>query len=168
MLTRDTLNAPNLMILAALGSVTLLLGAFGFQALGYAPCGLCVLQRWPHVFAALCGAGVLLIRHTSRTTLLRALGGLGMICALMAASIATYHLGVETGWWRGPNACSGTVHGLATMSAQELVARLNAAPIVRCDEVAWRFLGVSMAGWNAALSLGLAGIWGAGLARRAR
>lgn len=168
MLTRNTLNAPHLMILAGLGSVLLLIGAFGFQAAGYAPCGLCVLQRWPHVFASLCGAGVLLLRHSRRIPAIRFLGALGLICALTAAGIAAYHVGVEMRWWSGPNACSGTVRGLATMSAQELMARLNAAPIVRCDEVAWRFLGVSMAGWNAALSLGLAGIWGAGLARGTR
>ena len=27
-------------------------------------------------------------------------------------------------------------------------------PLVRCDQVQWAFLGISMAGWNAILSLG--------------
>jgi disulfide bond formation protein DsbB len=33
-----------------------------------------------------------------------------------------------------------------------LRSRLMAAPIVRCDEVPFRILGLSMAGWNALLS----------------
>lgn len=155
--TPKNLDARSIMILASLGSFALLIGAFGFQAAGYAPCGLCILQRWPHVFAVLIGAGVLITRQT------RLLGVLGAGCALTATAFALYHVGVEMSWWEGPSQCSGTIRELATMSAQDLLAQIEAAPVVRCDEVAWRFLSLSMAGWNAVFSLGLTIVWIIGL-----
>jgi disulfide bond formation protein DsbB len=33
------------------------------------------------------------------------------------------------------------------------------APLVRCDEVVWDLLGLSMASWNAIISLALAALW---------
>nr|WP_111301808.1 disulfide bond formation protein B [Paracoccus saliphilus] len=138
---------------AAAGSALLLIAALGFQAAGYAPCELCILQRWPHV-AAVVIAG--LIWLTGRT---RALAVLGLIAAATATGLAVYHVGVELAWWAGPSHCSGGVGDLARLTTQDLMTRLQAAPVVRCDEIAWSFLGISMAGWNALLSAGLAGLW---------
>lgn len=142
-----------LALLAGAGSVALLAIALGFQAVGYAPCELCILQRWPHV-----AAGVLagLVWLTGRVRLLSILG---FAAAATATGFAVYHAGVELSWWDGPQHCSGGVGDLARLSAQDLMTRLQAAPVVRCDEIAWSFLGLSMAGWNALLSAGLAGIW---------
>ncbi|MGP9803830.1 disulfide bond formation protein B [Paracoccus sp. NSM] len=147
------MNGTQLSLLAGAGSGFLLIAALGFQAAGYAPCELCILQRWPHV-AAVAVAG--LVWLTGRV---RALAVLGMIAAGAAMGLALYHVGVEIGWWQGPAHCSGGVGDLAQLSTAELMTRLQAAPVVRCDEVAWRFMGISMAGWNAILSAGLAGLW---------
>lgn len=147
------MNGTQLSLLAGAGSAFLIIAALGFQAAGYVPCELCVLQRWPHV-AAMAVAG--LVWLTGRT---RALALLGMVAAGVAMGLALYHVGVEMTWWEGPSHCSGTVGDFARMSAQELMTRLQSAPVVRCDEIAWSFLGVSMAGWNAAFSAGLAGVW---------
>lgn len=154
------MTAQRLALLAAAGSAALLIAALGFQAAGYAPCELCILQRWPHVAAVVIGA---IIWLTGRT---RALSVLGMAAAGVATALAIYHTGVEIGWWPGPAHCSGGVGDLATMSLKDLTAKLQAAPVVRCDEVSWRFLGLSMASWNAICSAGLAGLWGLA-ARRA-
>lgn len=148
------MDGRHLSLLAGTGSAILLIAALGFQAAGYAPCELCILQRWPHV-AAILIAG--LIWLTGRV---QALAVLGMVATGAAMGLAVYHTGVELSLWAGPTHCSGTVGNLATMSAQELMTRLQSAPVVRCDEVAWRFLGLSMAAWNAVLSAGLAGVWG--------
>lgn len=154
------MDGRTLALLAGAGSAGLLIAALGFQAVGYAPCELCILQRWPHV-AAVAIAG--LIWLTGRV---RLLAMLGMIAAGTAMGLALYHTGVEMKLWAGPSQCSGTIGSLATMSPAELMERLQSAPVVRCDEVAWRFLGLSMAGWNAVLSAGLAMVWGVA-ARRA-
>ena len=51
----NTISPRHLGALAGAGSAFLLLAALAFQAAGYAPCELCILQRWPHVAAALLG-----------------------------------------------------------------------------------------------------------------
>lgn len=148
------MDERQLSLLAGAGSAALLIAALGFQAVGYAPCELCILQRWPHVAAI---AVALLVWWTGRV---RALAVLGMIAAGIAMGLAIHHTGVEWKLWAGPSHCSGTIGNLATMSPQDLMTRLQNAPVVRCDEVAWRFLGLSMAAWNAIFSAGLAIMWG--------
>lgn len=146
-----------LIILAALGSAALLAGAFAFQAFGYAPCHLCLLQRWPHAAAVLLGGLALALDW-------RLLPWLGAAAALTTAALGLYHTGVERQWWQGPTTCtSGSIEGV---DPTDLLNQILAAPIVRCDEVAWQMLGLSMASWNMLASLVLVGIWIAA-ARRA-
>ena len=155
--------SPRLIALtAAAGSAALLIAALGFQALGYAPCELCILQRWTHLAAVITG---LLIWRLGFS---RWLALLGMIAALTATGLAIYHAGVEMKLWLGPQHCSGGVSGLAGMSTQDLMTALEAAPVVRCDEIAWSLFGISMAGWNAIISAGLSGLWLAALRGRKR
>ena len=145
-----TLNARSLTLLATLGSLALLSGAFIFQAFGFAPCELCLLQRWPHVAAILIGTTALL-------TGWRTLAWAGALAALTTAAVGLYHTGVERGFWIGPTACSSSpVEGL---SAEELMNQILTAPLVRCNEVAWSLFSLSMASWNAVLSLALVLIW---------
>lgn len=139
--------------LAGLGSALLLLGALGFQAVGYAPCEMCIWQRWPHLAAAIVAALIVAAGWS------RWLAALGLIAALAATGLAAWHAGIEWGWWQGLTACTGGVGDLTSLSTADLMARLNAAPVVRCDEPAWVFLGISMAGWNAIFSALLSGVW---------
>ena len=145
------LNARTLVLIAAAGSAALLLGAWGFQFIGgLAPCKMCIWQRWPH--GAAVGAGVLALLTPGMLMPL-----LGALAAAITGGIGIYHTGVERGWWDGPDSCtSGDITGL---SAQELMDQIMAAPLVRCDEVPWELLGLSMASWNAVVSFGLAAIW---------
>ncbi len=153
------MTARNMMLLAAFGSFALLAGAFGFQALGYAPCKLCLWQRWPHAAAIGIGALVLFLGP------LLLLGIAGALSALTTAGIGAYHTGVEKGWWEGPTSCSGGGNTLDGLSGQDLLSLDVPTNVVMCDKVAWAFLGVSMASWNALISLTLAGLWVAALRR---
>jgi len=147
------LTARHWMILAAAGSAALMIGALAFQHIGgMAPCKLCIWQRWPHVVAIALGALAMLAVVPQRL-----LAGLGVVAALTTAGIGVYHSGVERGWWEGPASCSGS--GVAGQSAEDLFAQIMAAPLVRCDEVPWEMLGLSMASWNAVASFCLAGLW---------
>ncbi len=130
----------------------MLAGAFAFQVLGgLAPCHLCLLQRWPHAAAVLIGVLALLLPG-------RLLPGLGMLAALSTSGLGAYHAGVEQKLWPGPNACTGG--DISGLSAQDLTSQLLAnTNVVQCDQIAWALAGVSMAGWNAILSAGLAVIW---------
>lgn len=145
-------SRTTLTLIATLGSVALLGGAFAFQYIGgLAPCQLCLWQRWPHAAAILIGVVVL-------TTGMRGLLWLGALAALATAGIGAFHVGVEQGWWEGLATCTaGSISGLST--ADLLNPAADVAAPVRCDAIAWQLLGVSMAGWNVILSLGLAVIW---------
>ncbi|GGX46596.1 dihydroneopterin aldolase [Tateyamaria omphalii] len=145
------MKRQNLIMLATGGSVALLLGAFAFQHLGgLPPCKLCIWQRYPHVAAIALGALALFIP-------LPVLLSLGAIAALSTAGVGAYHVGVEQGWWEGPTSCSaGAVDNL---DPDALFDQIMAAPLIRCDEIAWQFAGLSMAGWNMVLSAVIAGIW---------
>ncbi|WP_299041441.1 disulfide bond formation protein B [uncultured Tateyamaria sp.] len=142
-------------ILAAGGSAALLLGAFAFQHLGgLAPCKMCIWQRYPHVAAIVLGAVALFVP-------LQILIALGALAALATAGIGAYHVGVEQGWWDGPTSCSaGAINNL---DPDALFDQIMAAPLIRCDEIAWQFAGLSMAGWNMVISLILAALWIAAL-----
>lgn len=146
--------------LAGLGSAALLLAALSFQYAGYAPCELCILQRWPHLAAAVIGLAVWALGWS------RALAVLGLIAALTATAFAIFHAGVELKYWAGPSHCSGGISDLTRLSTTDLMAQLQAAPVVRCDEAAWSLFGLSMAGWNAVCSAVLSLVWGASAFRR--
>lgn len=141
-----------LILLAAAGSAALLAGAFAFQYIGLlAPCELCLWQRWPHAAAVLIGLLGLAVPG-------RLVPVLGALAALTTAAIAGFHVGVEYGWWEGLATCSGS--SITGVDVNDLLnPDLAMAAPIRCDAVAWSLWGISMAGWNLLLSLGLAGVW---------
>jgi disulfide bond formation protein DsbB len=159
--TREPVLAAALAV--ALGGAATILGAWFFQyGLGLAPCPLCLEQRWPY-YAAIPLAG--LIAAAARTGANRKLlaGGLGLVALVMlyGAYLGAFHAGVEWGWWPGPQDCAGA--GFSGGSAGNLLQQMKTARVVRCDEAAWRFLGLSLAGYNALISLALAGVAATGV-----
>jgi disulfide bond formation protein DsbB len=129
-------------LLALLVPAGLLGGALFSQYVGgLYPCEMCYWQRWPH------GAAILLAVAAffapTRKRLLVLLAGLAIA---ISGAIGLFHAGVELGWWEGITHCTAT----GATSLQDI---LN-VPLIRCDQVQWDFLGISMAGWNAILSLG--------------
>lgn len=152
-------------LLAAGGSLAILLGAFAFQYIGgLAPCQLCLWQRWPHAAAIAIGLLALLV---TRGALGRLLPLLGALAALTSAAIGAFHVGVEQKWWEGLASCTaGSISGIST--ADLLNPDVNVGAVVRCDEIAWQMFGISMAGWNVILSALLALIWVAAYRRSVR
>ena len=145
------MTRKNLVVLAMIGSALLLLGAFAFQHIGgLAPCKMCIWQRWPHGAAIVIGLTALALPVA---LLLLA----GALAAALTGAIGVYHMGVERGWWKGPDTC--TSGDISNLSSDDLLNQIMSAPLVRCDDVAWQMLGLSMAGWNAVISFGLAVIW---------
>lgn len=145
--------APALFLVVSAG---LLLAAYLFQHIGgLQPCPLCVAQRYPH-FAVL-GLGLAALLFGGRLRwLLPALLAAIMVAYLVGAGYAAFHVGVEAGHFQ--SACAGA--GGAASSIDELRARIEAAPLARCDDVAWTLLGVSMAGWNGIACVALGAVAG--------
>ncbi len=141
----------NILVLAAAGgSLVLLAGAYVFEALGYPPCPLCWWQRYPHFAAVLIGLLALAMRGPLFPIL-------GSIAASTTAIIGVYHTGVERKLWEGPSSCSGG-GDLGGLSGADLLST-DAPRVVMCDQVSWELLGLSMASWNALLSVGLMLLW---------
>jgi disulfide bond formation protein DsbB len=91
----------------------------------------------------------------------------GAAAAFVTAGIGMFHTGVERGWWEGPTACTGSGLDMSNLLASDLLPSASSAPstLVMCDEVAWEFLSLSMASWNALWSFVLAGLWILALAK---
>ena len=147
--TRDRLSGAALARLLALAiPVALLGGALLSQYVGgLHPCEMCYWQRWPHAVAILVAGLAFLFRADSRTA--RLLVALAAIAIAVSGAIGVFHAGVELKYWEGLTRCSTT----GAMSLDELMK----VPLVRCDQIQFSFLGISMAGWNAIVSLGGAG-----------
>lgn len=127
----------------------LLAGALGSQHIGgLFPCEMCYWQRWPHYAAiALALLSYALRRQPDRG---RSLVWLAALAILTSGAIGVYHAGVEAGIFEGLTQCAA---GGSGGSAEDIFADIMATPIVRCDQVQFSFLGISMAGWNALLSI---------------
>lgn len=136
--------------IALLVPAGLLAGALGSQHLGgLHPCEMCYWQRYPH-WAALALSGASFLLPGSRRPLVL----LAALAIAISGAIGVFHAGVELGWWEGLTTCATTAAG---GSPDELLRSILNTPLVRCDQVQFAFLGISMAGWNALLSLSAAG-----------
>jgi disulfide bond formation protein DsbB len=156
-------------VIAVVGAAAIL-GAWFFQyGMGLKPCPLCLEQRYAYYFAVPLAAMVALGDQVGakRKVLIAALAAIAL-AMLWNAGLGVYHSGIEWKLWAGPQECSGALDDLG--SAGGLMDKLKSISVVRCDDAAWRFLGLSLAGYNALISLALAATaaWGAATEWRAR
>jgi disulfide bond formation protein DsbB len=119
---------------------------------GLDPCELCLLERWPWWAAIAISAAVWLAGARWPLTMPALLLA---VVFLISAGLGFYHAGVELHWFPGPSAC--TASGAAATSIDALRAQLVGKQAVMCDQVQWSLFGISLAGWNALVSLALAG-----------
>jgi disulfide bond formation protein DsbB len=137
-------------LIALLLPVALLGGALGSQYFGgLHPCEMCIWQRWPHAAAIVLAA--LAFTGPAASTRSRSLVLLAALAISISGGIGVYHAGVEAGVFEGFTKCTAQA---TAGSTADILRQLTQAPLVRCDEVQFSFLGISMAGWNAILSLG--------------
>jgi disulfide bond formation protein DsbB len=150
-----------------LSSATLL-GAWYFEhVLKLPPCPLCLEERLPYHVAVPLSLLLAIAAVVRAPQKLIAVGFLVIIVAVLCgAGLSAYHAGVEWHWWPGPTDCSGPVTDFTAKGP--LLEQLQSVHVVRCDEAAWRFLGLSLAGYNVLISLALAAIAAFGLVARKR
>ena len=165
--TTDPAVLPALAI-TAIAAATLA-GAWFFElVLDIRPCPLCLEQRYAYYLAVPLGLALAFAasRRAPQPVLLAGFAVL-LLAALANAWLGGYHAGVEWQFWQGPTDCSGPVVNLG--SAGNLLERLDTEKVIRCDEVQWRFLGLSLAGYNVLISLAMAAtaVWGIVSAKRA-
>ena len=145
---------------AALGVLILafatIAGAWIFEWAGYAPCELCLMQRWAYYAGVpLAALAAIIAARGSRGM---AGAGLALLGLLFIGSMVfgVYHAGVEWGFWPGPTGCTGALTRADSMA--DFLKQLETTKVVRCDAVAIRILGLSLAGWNAVISAAMAAL----------
>jgi disulfide bond formation protein DsbB len=111
---------------------------------GLYPCEMCYWQRWPHAAAILLAIAAMLSPINAPRT--RPLVLLAALAVAVSGAIGVFHAGVELGYWQGITVCTAT----GATSLEDILK----VPLIRCDQVQWSLLGISMAGWNAIISLG--------------
>jgi disulfide bond formation protein DsbB len=156
----SSLTARPILLVVLAGSLAVTVGALLFQYVGgLQPCELCLAERWPYYGAVAIAAGAL------ATGGRRGFLGLAVLALifLVSAGLAGYHVGVEQHWIEGPTACTAGASGAKT--PEELMRFLSGQQAVRCDEVQWTFLALSLAGWNLVASLGLLAVSALGALR---
>ena len=138
--------------LALFVPAALLAAAFGSEHIGgLYPCEMCWWQRWAH-FAALAFA---LLSFAPMADKGRSMVWLAALAMLVSGGIGAYHAGVEAKIFEGFTQCTAAGGG---GTPEEMLDRILSGPLVRCDEIQWSFLGISMAGWNAIVSIGFASL----------
>ena len=141
-------------IIAAMAAATIA-GAWFFQyVIGLVPCPLCLDQRIPYYVAIPLALVLGFFAHDpSRSKFARLL--LLVIAAILAygAALGVYHAGIEWGWWPGPVTCSSA---RLPGGSGNLLSQMQGSRVVPCDEVQWRFLGLSLAGYNVLIAGALA------------
>jgi disulfide bond formation protein DsbB len=142
---------------AACASAAMLAAAHAFETFGgLAPCHLCLYQRDVYWAALSVGSLGFALGYMRAVWAAQAATALLVLLFLLGVGVAAYHAGVEWKWWPGPASCTGG----GAVNAGDLAAFMNGAKAraPRCDEAPWRIAGLSMAGYNALISLGLAGL----------
>mgnify|MGYP001197627407 FL=1 len=161
----DCLDTTRLALVEAVLGAILLASVYTSQYLGgLQPCVLCLYQRWPWWVAT--GLAILALVFRRHSRFQTVVVGLASLSILFGSGIAVFHLGVEQHWWRGLASC-GSVGSDIPMTAKALKAQIMSAPVARCDEIDWSFLGLSMSGYNALIS-GFVGMVGLRLTWRNR
>ena len=163
---RMVMTASAVVFLTATATIT---AALAFEYFGgYPPCSLCLQERYAYYFAVPASAIAFLLAQGHGARFARVLLLLIAVAFLANAVAGIYHSGIEWKWWAGPQSCAGTLDDLG--AAGGLRSRIETINMVRCDEAPWRFLGLSLAGYSALISLLLAGIavWGAAMEWRSR
>ncbi len=149
------LSAVQFTWIVLLVSVATIAGAWAFELIGgLAPCPLCLQQRWAYYTAIpLLLLALIWLHGGGRARLARLALGLSALAMLAGAAVAVYHTGIEWQWWAGPGGCTGD---LLAGNSGSVLPDLKAARVIRCDEAPWRLFGISLAGYNALISLNIA------------
>jgi disulfide bond formation protein DsbB len=155
-MTAFPFNRVSWPLLALLASAGMLAAAHAFERFAHlAPCPLCYSQR--HVYwaaGALALVGVILRGRGLSSRILFAISILLGLVFLTGFGVASYHSLVEYGVLPAPPTCAVGTTPAASGNLWDALGQPLAVP--SCAEAKWHFAGLSMAGWNALVSLGLA------------
>ena len=139
-------------LVACIGAATIAGALVSEHVYGLVPCKLCLTERQPYYVGVPLALVALLL--PARGPWRRIALGLLALVFLVSAGLGAYHAGAEWGFWPGPADCGGGAANAPDVGG--FLRQLESVKVVSCTEAAWRFGGISLAGWNAVVSAGLA------------
>ena len=141
----------NHITLGAISFTMILFALISEHVFGLVPCSLCLTQRYPHIFVSFASVWLIFFRRHNFF-----MYPLNTIVMAFSITLAFYHVGVEQGIFQGPQSCSSSNLSLISdKSAEALLQDILNTSVVRCNDVTWYFMSLSMATWNLILSTGL-------------
>jgi disulfide bond formation protein DsbB len=150
-----TKNPDKIVAMASLlilgGVVPLAVAVVSQYGFGLHPCHYCLLQRYPYILVIAAGVASLLLPRGGLAW--RFCVALGICGWLATGGLGLIHTGIEAGWLIEKGGCTASAPADASLDA--LRASIVSAPLVACNDVAARFLGLSMATWNSITAAGL-------------
>jgi disulfide bond formation protein DsbB len=131
-------------------------GAWIIEAMGFAPCELCMKQRIPYYAGIpLAAFAAIALQRGGEGAARIALALLGLLFAAGTA-LAFYHSGVELKLFPGPSECSGAMRKAGSFG--DFRSSLDKMKVVSCDRPALRIFALTLSNWNILISAGLAGL----------
>ena len=150
-------------LLAFLIGLAAILGALGSQVFaGLVPCELCLEQRLAYYWGLPLLAAILLLWNRLPLPVWYIAMALATAIFAWGTNMGAFHAGVEWGFWPGPTACTGIGESM------DFDALSNLTPVIGCDVVQFRFLGISLAGYNALISVAIVVLLGISIAAQMR
>ena len=140
--------------MSLVAAIAVILAALAFQYVGgFEPCALCLTERYAYYAGIPLLFGTLIALSSGHTQW--AIFGFALVSLMFLTNtvLGGYHTGAEWGFWPGPTACTGAIKPAASIDG--FLKNLKTTHVVRCDAVAIRILGLSLAVWNAVVSAGL-------------
>lgn len=139
--------------IALMLALAAIVAALGFEYIGgYAPCPLCLMQRYAYYAGIPLLFIALVLVAVDRAGWAAAVFVIAALAFLANAGLGIYHAGAEWKFWPGPDTCASVAQTLGGGSGG-LLKQLETTRVIRCDEAPWTFLGLSFAGWNVVTSL---------------
>ena len=144
-------NKTILKIILFISTIALASAYFIEYILGYKPCNLCLIERWPYLIALIFIITNLIINKLEKIILI----ALAIIFAA-ATILSFYHVGIEQGFFEESSVCTSN-NEINSSNKEDIIKELQ-KEVVSCKNVEFTFFGLSLATINAVISFVLSAI----------
>ena len=114
--------------------------------LGHEPCNLCKIERIPYIGALILGSLLIFIKKWEKIIIL-----IIFLLFVLGAIVSVYHVGIEQGIFNESLLCELGINNKID-NTEDLLKTLENTP-VSCKDVTFTIFGVSLATFNAVLSI---------------
>ena len=144
-------NKTTLNIILFISIIALVSAYFIEYVLGYKPCNLCLIERWPYLIATIFILTNLITNKIEKIILI-------ILAIIFAAAtiLSFYHVGIEQGFFDESLVCISN-NEINSLNKEDIIKELQ-KEVVSCKNVEFTFFGLSLATINTVISFILSAI----------